>query len=243
MFTDIKNKFIASLDLFFKTVKNNFVRLAFVFAVYCGSIIFSAKYFNPFFAGASNVLITLFLLSLISVSSPLFEGREFKMSNLFPGWKFILYSLFAAFVVFIFFIPLKMLILASNDTVFSYFLPAAAAFICKILLDAVMVLFAFIAIFAAFDFNRKPSIDDPVINSFKLLLSNKLLLYFFALIYVVLVSCVQRFSEVKEIIYILYMFFSPFLMAVYYVLRLKDEDIPVKKEPEEDGMPNMKISF
>jgi hypothetical protein len=250
VFSSLKNTLPNSFALLFKTVKHNFLRVVIIFAAYWAALVFGCEYSNFSYIDASGLFRWLVLLSFISVSAPLFAGKKFSWLKVFPHWKFILFSILLTAFAFAFSLPLLFAVHLITGAILPLFLAPAFVFICSVLLEALMAVYVLIMIFAAFDFNRKAAIDDPLINSVKIIFSNKLGVYFLALVYIILAAARPGLVKPGIISYPGYIISGFFLMAVYNTLNLKEEERPDKGneniedvKTEDLKLPKINISF
>ncbi|MCL1972553.1 MAG: hypothetical protein FWG57_06150 [Endomicrobia bacterium] len=240
-----KNNFIAAFNLFSKTVKNNFARLCGIIAGY--SVIFGLIYFtvmrnNDFLSG---LLAVLLLLSFISVSAPLFAEKDLRISDMFPNWKFAGYSLIIICVVSIFLFPVKLFTRMLFNGILQLFIDYSMNGFVNVFFTILTLFSGFFVFFTVLDFNRKPKIDQPVINSAEILISNWLLVMAFTAVGTILIAFIPYLDAPRSFSFPAYMIICLFLTAVYYVVKPEDEEYigaDKKAEMEEVRLPKMKIT-
>ena len=246
-FTFTKNNLAGIFNLFFKTVKNNFARLCGIIAAY--SAVFGIVYFTVLHNSGflSGLLAVLLLLSFISLSAPLFAEKDLRISNMLPDWKFAGYSLITICVVSMLLFPVKLFTRMLFNGILQLFIDYEMNGFVNVFFTVITLFAGFFVLFSVLDFNRKPKIDQPVINSAKILISNVLLVAVFTAVGTVLIVFIAYLDAPRSFSFPVYMIICLFLTAVYYFVKPEDEDAEYiaadkKAETEETRLPKMKIT-
>lgn len=237
-----KNAFSQVLGFFSDNVKDNLLKIIIIFAVYW--VVNSALQYFILFANAFFYKFFYFLLQLSFVSAvlPLLSGKRFKVKSVFPGIMFIVFSFVLWASVFLFSLPVRMIIEAIINVFFKEFLglPSFVIFVLEIFYNFIIALFIIFMLFSVFDYLKKPALDLPLLNAGKILNKNKSFIVIIALILTLLYFCVP-FLKDDAFSFIFRMIFGIFLMTVYLALKSASADISGISESEPSPPPKMNI--
>jgi hypothetical protein len=222
-------------------IKNHFLCLFVIFAVYTAANFAVYKYLSNFILGHdSAVFYDIFMivaqLSFVYAVFSLFSVKKFLFKKIFPSIRFSFYSLILAATVFVFVFPFTLLAkfitispIPFADLAVTYF----SGFVKALAVTGVL--------FSIFNFIEKPSIEQPVLNALDIFGNNKLFISAVSVITAALFIYIPVLSE-KGYAFVFRMFFCIVFMAVYFALK-PGENGEAVEEREDAKNPQIKISI
>ncbi|MDR2425785.1 MAG: hypothetical protein LBD46_01140 [Endomicrobium sp.] len=228
-----KNNFLGVFRILSDVIKNHFFAMLAIFIVYSILNFSIEKFLVKNFVHNGSFLYDIFViiaeLSFISITFSLFAGKKFFFKKLFPGIKFLIYSLLLTVVIFIFSIPLRILANILINTVF----PPLLALLFTMFYASMISLTAMGILFSIFNFIEKPAIDQPILSMLDIFANNKLFVSTVSFITGILFIAIPILSQ-ESYFFVSKMFFCVFFTALYFTLKSKEnaEDTVMQKAIE-----------